>query len=208
MRRVRTGSVADMKTPREVRTIGPIRTIPNVITVVRTLAAVFIAAYALTIDDPKWWIVTGYAIYWIGDSLDGLAARVLDQETRAGAVFDILSDRISTALLAGGLIHLQPDLWPAITIFLLNFMVLDCMLSLSFLLWPIASPNYFASIDPLVFKLNWSHPAKALNNVGIVVAILVGSLPIALVIVLAQISVKVWSARVVLERVREKDYAG
>lgn len=194
-------------TRREVSAIGSVRTIPNAITVVRTVVAVSLGVYALTLADPLWWIVAAYAVYYIGDSLDGLAARLLDQETRAGAVHDIVSDRVSTAILAGGLLQLQPDLWPAIVIFLLNFMVLDSLLSLSFLLWPLVSPNYFASIDRRVFALNWSHPAKALNNAGIVVAVLIGSLPVALLIVIAQISVKAWSAREVLARVRERDHA-
>ncbi len=190
-------------------TIGPVATLPNVITVLRTVVSVGLALYALTLhgsdSDPLWWVVAAYAVYYLGDSADGLAARLLGQETRAGAVHDIVSDRLCTAVCAANLVLLQPDLAPAIGIFLLNFMVLDCLLSMSFLLWPIVSPNYFAQVDPAVFRMNWSHPAKALNNAGIIVAVLVGSLPIALVIVVAQISVKIWSARRVLALVRERE---
>ena len=43
-----------------------------------------------------------YAVYWVGDIADGWAARRLGQETRAGAVLDIVSDRACTAVLCVG----------------------------------------------------------------------------------------------------------
>lgn len=156
--------------------------------------AAALAVVALLADDRVPWLVAGYLTYWIGDSLDGLTARVLDQETRAGAVFDICSDRLNTGLLAAGLILVQPDLALPIAIFLLNFMVLDQVLSLSFLLWPIVSPNYFGQVDRTVFRYNWSHPAKALNNVGIVAAVVIGDVYLAMAVVLVQLAVKVASA--------------
>ena len=169
----------------------------------RTVVSLGLALVALQSDDRLPWVVAAYLVYYLGDSADGLAARLLGQETRAGAVHDILSDRLCTAVCAANLILLQPDLAVPVGIFLLNFMVLDCLLSLSFLLWPIVSPNYFAVVDELVYKLNWSHPAKALNNIGIIVAVVVGNLPLALVIVVAQVAVKAWSAHRVIGRVRE-----
>lgn len=197
------------KQVRRTRALGPVRTVANVVTVVRTIGAVALGAYALTLDDPLWWVVAGYATYYIGDMLDGLVARMLDQETRLGAIHDIISDRACTAILAANLIVLQPDLWPAIVIFMLNFMVLDCVLSLSFLHWDIVSPNYFFAVDKWVYDWNWSPPAKAINNVGIIAAVLGGvwlgawALPLALVIVVAQIAVKLVSAKVVMTRARE-----
>lgn len=173
---------------------GPFLTYPNLITLIRGLAAAWLAATALVVDDPVPWLIAGYLTYWLGDSLDGAVARLLGQETRAGAVFDICSDRLSTAILAAGLVVQEPELAVPIGLFLVNFMVIDQLLSLSFLLWPIVSPNYFGHVDPLVFRYNWSHPAKALNNLGIVVAVLIGSLPVALVIVTIQLAVKVASA--------------
>ncbi len=173
---------------------GPFRTVPNLVTIVRTVAATALALVALSADDRVPWLIAGYLTYWLGDSLDGLLARILDQETRAGAVFDICSDRLCTALLACGLVLEQPHLAVPIAIFLLNFMVIDNVLSLSFLLWPLVSPNYFAQVDQQVFRYNWSHPAKALNNVGIVVAVVIGNLWLALAIVIAQIAVKIASA--------------
>lgn len=183
---------------------GPFVTIPNVVTIIRTVVSVCLAAYGLTTADPLWWIVAGYAVYWIGDSLDGTLARILDQETRAGGVHDIVSDRLCTGVLAAGLIVLQPDLWPAIVIFLLNFMVLDCLVSLSYLLWPLLSPNYFYEVDRAVWRYNWSHPAKAINNVGIIIAVVVGNLWLALAIVIAQIAVKFWTAKRIVELVEHR----
>lgn len=173
---------------------GPFLTVPNLVTLIRTTAATGLAVVALLVDDRVPWLIAGYLTYWIGDSLDGLMARVLDQETRAGAVFDICSDRLNTGLLAAGLILHQPDLALPIAIFLFNFMVLDQVLSLSFLLWPVVSPNYFGQIDEMVFRYNWSHLAKALNNVGIIVAVVIGNFWVAMLIVLVQISVKIVSA--------------
>lgn len=172
---------------------GPFRTIPNAITLVRTTASMALAITALLVDDRVPWLIAGYLTYWIGDSLDGLAARVLDQETRAGAVFDICSDRLNSSLLAAGLVVQAPDLAVPVAIYLFNFMVVDMLLSLSFLLWPLVSPNYFGQVDPTLFRYNWSHPAKAINNAGIIVAVVLGNLPVALLIVVAQISVKIAS---------------
>ncbi len=191
------------RTPVVADGIGPLLTVPNAITVVRTVVSLGLALVALQSDDRLPWVIAAYLVYYLGDSADGLAARLLGQETRAGAVHDILSDRLCTAVCAANLILLQPDLAVPVGIFLLNFMVLDCLLSLSFLLWPIVSPNYFAVVDELVYKLNWSHPAKALNNIGIIVAVVVGNLPLALVIVVAQVAVKAWSAHRVVGRIRE-----
>lgn len=191
------------RTPVVADGIGPLLTIPNAITIVRTVVSLGLALVALQSDDRLPWVIAAYLVYYLGDSADGLAARLLGQETRGGAVHDILSDRLCTAVCAANLILLQPDLAVPVGIFLLNFMVLDCLLSLSFLLWPIVSPNYFAVVDDLVYRLNWSHPAKALNNIGIIVAVVVGSLPLALVIVVAQLAVKAWSAHRVVGRIRE-----
>ena len=197
----RTPGLADDRCPHP----GPFPTVPNVVTAVRTVVSVALGVYGLTTTDPLWWIVGGYAVYWLGDSLDGLLARRLDQETRAGGVHDIVSDRACTGVLAAGLLVLQPDLWPAIVIFLINFMVLDTLVSLSFLLWPIVSPNYFGQVDARVHRYNWSHPAKAINNLGIVAAVVVANLWLALGVVLLQIVVKLWTAREIIRLIEQRE---
>ena len=52
--------------------------------------------------------VLAYAVYWVGDILDGWSARRLDQETRLGAVLDIVSDRACTSVLCVGLVAHLP----------------------------------------------------------------------------------------------------
>jgi phosphatidylglycerophosphate synthase len=151
-------------------------TVPNMITAVRTVVAVTLAVYAIAVPSGA---VAGAAFvtYWAGDVLDGFAARRLRQETRVGAVADIVADRASAGLCMAALLVLRPDAWPPIAIFLIQFMLIDCLLSLSFLRWPLLSPNYFAAVHRGVYRWNWSPPAKSLNTAGVVVLILVAPTP-------------------------------
>jgi phosphatidylglycerophosphate synthase len=197
---------ADMTQPVALSTPPPlgaepwatVRTVANLVTAVRTVVAVPVALVGL-IQLSGRWLVAAYAVYWVGDVLDGWIARRLDQETRLGAVLDIISDRACSGVLVCGLVALHPRLWPALVVFLLQFMVLDCVLSMSFLRWPdLLGPNYFHRVDRLIWRLNWSAPAKSINTAGVVLAVVVGSLPITLAVALAQLAVKTWSARRVL----------
>lgn len=167
---------------------------PNAITTGRTGAAVVVGAAALA-QHSATLLITAYAVYWLGDAVDGWLARRLDQETRAGAVFDIVGDRASCAVLASGLIVLRPELWPAVAVFLLQFMVVDCLASLAFLHWPLRSYNYFDRVDRLVWQLNWSPVAKVVNTVPVVVVAGVDALLPALAIAVAQLALKLWTAQ-------------
>jgi CDP-diacylglycerol--glycerol-3-phosphate 3-phosphatidyltransferase len=109
-------------------------------------------------------LLVALVVFWAGDSLDGLLARVLRCETRIGACLDILSDRFCAAAFYIGLMWLEPSFAPAVLLYLAEYMVVDCFLSLSFLAWPIRSPNYFYVIDRRLWLLNWSHPGKAVNS--------------------------------------------
>jgi CDP-diacylglycerol--glycerol-3-phosphate 3-phosphatidyltransferase len=173
--------------------VGPLLTVPNGITVVRTLAAVTIGVAALVAGSVTS-LVVAYGVYWLGDVLDGLAARRLHQETRAGAVLDVVSDRACTAVLCAGLVALVPGAGVVAVVFLPSFLVLDTMLSLAFLCWPVLGPNYFHLVDRRVWALNWSPPAKAVNTAGVVGAVTVGQYLPALVLALAVLGVKLWSA--------------
>ena len=93
-----------------------------------------------------------------------------------------------------GLVAHVPGTVPLVVVFLLSFMVLDTMLSLAFLCWPLVSPNDFHLVDHRVWVLNWSPAAKAANTAGVVGAILLGAYGVGLVIALAVVCVKVWSA--------------
>lgn len=135
----------------------------TVVTAVRTVAAVGLAIVAAQHQQVSW-LVAALIVYWVGDSLDGAVARWLRCETRTGAVLDILSDRLCAAGFYGGLAFLQPDLALPALLYLANFVVIDCFVSLAFLQWPLRSPNYFYVVDVRLWQWNWSHPGKALNS--------------------------------------------
>ena len=146
---------------------------PNAITLLRTGAAVTMGLLATATGDLRL-LGLAYAVYWVGDILDGWSARRLGQETRLGAVLDIVSDRACTAVLLTGLLATVDDgraLVPVAAVFLVSFMVVDTLLSLAFLLWPILGPNDFHLVDRRVWLLNWSPAAKAANTGMVVVAI-------------------------------------
>ena len=112
-------------------------------------------------------------VYWAGDSLDGFVARIRGCETRIGAVLDILSDRFCAAAFYIGLVWLQPEFAIPVFIYLAEFMVVDCFLSLAFLAWPVRSPNYFYVVDRPLWLWNWSKPGKAVNSSLFAVLLLV-----------------------------------
>ncbi len=175
-----------------------VRTVANLVTIVRTVVAVPVALVAL-VQLSGLLLLIAYVVYWAGDILDGWTARRLGQETRLGAVLDVVSDRACSSVLVCGLVAVYPNLWPALAVFLVQFMVVDCVLSLAFLRWPdLLGPNYFHQVDRVVWRLNWSVPAKSINTAGVVLAVVVGNLPATLALALAQLVIKVWSARRVL----------
>ncbi|WP_433317374.1 CDP-alcohol phosphatidyltransferase family protein [Micromonospora sp. CA-269861] len=188
---------------RAASTVGSLRTVPNYITAIRTVAAVTVGVVAL-VSGSVALLAVSYGIYWIGDVLDGWAARRLGQETRAGAVFDIVSDRACTAVLCVGLVSLVPDVAVVALVFLLSFLVLDTMLSLAFLCWPVLSPNYFHLVDRQVWALNWSPLAKVANTAGVIGAIAFGQYLLALAVAVAVVAVKLWSVTAVV-RLLERD---
>ncbi|WP_244930510.1 CDP-alcohol phosphatidyltransferase family protein [Nocardioides sp. W7] len=177
--------------------LGRVDTIPNLVTLVRTALAVAIGAYGVAAGEPSALLVA-YAAYWVGDLADGWLARRLDQETRLGAVLDIVCDRACTVLLCAGLVAHTPAVAPVAVVFLLSFAVLDTMLSLAFLCWPIDTPNHFWRVDRRVYELNWSPLGKAVNTAGVIGAVAVGAHAVALLVALAVLAVKVWSAARVL----------
>jgi len=198
-----TSTVRPVKQPpAETFGIGPVRTVANAVTLGRTVAAVVIAGVGIATGQIAL-LGVAYAVYWIGDIADGWFARRLGQETRLGAVFDIISDRACTSILCVGLIAEIPGIVTVAVAFFLSFMVLDTMLSLSFLCWPLLSPNYFDQADRLVYKLNWSPPAKAINTAGVIVLALVGLTPAALLLTAALGAIKVWSGLRVLRLLGE-----
>lgn len=162
----------------------------NVITLVRTVAAVATAGVAAQ-QESLTLLVVALAVYWVGDILDGVVARLRGCETRIGATLDILSDRFCAASFYLGLVWLMPDLtWP-VMVYLAEFMVVDCFLSLAFLAWPIRSPNYFFVVDRRLWLWNWSKTGKAVNSSIFAVLLLVTeSVALGLVVALALLLLK------------------
>jgi CDP-diacylglycerol--glycerol-3-phosphate 3-phosphatidyltransferase len=149
----------------------------NVVTLVRTVASVVLAGFAIDRSSLTL-LVVALAVYWAGDSLDGIVARIRGCETRMGAVLDILSDRCCAAAFYFGLAWLQPEHVLPVLVYLAEFMVIDCFLSLAFLAWPVRSPNYFYVVDRTIWLWNWSKPAKAANSAIFAVILLVTGMPL------------------------------
>jgi CDP-diacylglycerol--glycerol-3-phosphate 3-phosphatidyltransferase len=162
----------------------------TVVTIVRTVVAVALAGYAAHAEDLTWLLVA-LGVYWVGDMADGALARLRGCETRIGATLDILSDRFCAASFYVGLVWLQPEFALPVFIYLAEFMVVDCFLSLAFLAWPVRSPNYFFVVDRPIWLWNWSKPAKAANSaIFAVLLVVTGWVWLGVVIAVALLVVK------------------
>jgi CDP-diacylglycerol---glycerol-3-phosphate 3-phosphatidyltransferase len=149
-----------------------IGTSATVITAIRTVVAVGLAAFAAR-EESLGLLVAALVVYWLGDMLDGFVARIRGCETRIGAVLDILCDRLCAASFYIGLVWLHHEFALPVFIYLAEFMVVDCFLSLAFLAWPVRSPNYFFVVDRPLWLWNWSKPGKAVNSSLFAVLLLV-----------------------------------
>jgi len=144
----------------------------TVVTAVRTVTSVAVAGVA-AVEQSLILLVVALVVYWAGDMLDGFVARLWRCETRIGAALDILCDRFCAAAFYLGLVWLEPIFVLPVLIYLAEFMVVDCFLSLAFLAWPIRSPNYFFVVDRTLWRWNWSKPGKAVNSSLFAVLLLV-----------------------------------
>jgi CDP-diacylglycerol--glycerol-3-phosphate 3-phosphatidyltransferase len=170
----------------------PLLTAPNAITVVRTCASIVLAMAALD-QSSAGLLVASYLVYWIGDMADGAVARRLGIETRIGAVFDIVADRANSLTCAACFVALDPRLAIPMAIYVIEFAVVDTMLSLGFLAFDVVGPNDFHGVDLVLWRWNWSRPAKALNTSCIVLACVAGQAGLATVFALAVLVAKLWS---------------
>lgn len=165
----------------------------NLVTALRTVLCVAIFAVAASRVSAAW-NLTGLGVYWLLDIVDGHLARRFRQETRFGAQFDILSDRLLVALFYMNHLAWHRELVLPIALFLVQFMLLDHYLSNQFLRWNILSPNYFYLVDSTVWRLNWSPVAKLSNSGVVTVLILVAPWAwLSVVASLAIIAIKVYS---------------
>lgn len=142
---------------------------PNLVTVVRTVASLVLVTTAAV--QHSWpLLLAAYLTYWVGDSVDGCLARWRGQETRFGAVFDVVCDRINCTSCALVLLMFVPAPWP-VGVFLFQFVVVDLPLTVLPLRWPVLSPNYFFLVDRLAYTLNWHVVAKVTNTTLLVVLV-------------------------------------
>lgn len=144
----------------------------TVITFVRTVASFVLCLVGLWQEELAW-LVVGLGVYWLGDMADGAYARWRDCETRIGGVIDMLCDRLNCATFYLCFAALEHEMILPVAVYLFEFMVIDLFLSLSFLAWPIRSPNYFYEVDRRIYTWNWSKPAKAVNSSLFAVLLLV-----------------------------------
>lgn len=170
----------------------PWRTPANVITAGRALGAVTVAVAALATGSTSL-LVTAYLVYWALDIADGAVARRFDHETRLGAVLDITVDRASSLLCVGCFVVIRPELAVPLGIYVLEFAVVDTILSLGFLAFPVRGPNDMHLVDPTLWLWNWSPPAKAVNTASIVLLCLLGQPVLASLCAAAVLAGKVWS---------------
>ena len=170
----------------------PVLTAPNTITVVRTGVSIVLAMTAVAQTSAAL-LVAAYLVYWVGDMADGEVARRLGLETRIGAVFDVVADRANSLTCASCFVALDPGLAVPLTIYVIEFAVVDTMLSLGFLAFEVRGPNDFHEVDLALWRWNWSRPAKALNTSCIVLACLAGQAGLATVFAALVLGAKVWS---------------
>lgn len=165
-------------------------TVATGVTVVRTVLCVTLGMAGIA-RSSGWLLLLALAAYWIGDIADGAIARRRDEETLTGAVLDICADRLCVAVVYIGYVAEHPDFTLPLAVYLVEFMLVDSVLSLAFLRWPIAGPNYFGGVDRLVWLLNWWPPAKLVNSaVPALLSVWMGSPTRALVVAAALLTRK------------------
>ncbi len=166
----------------------------NMITAGRTIAAVGLACAALAAGSLRL-LLMAYVVYWVLDIADGAVARRFDHETRLGAVFDITADRASSLLCVAALVMIRPGLAVPLGIYVIEFAVVDTMLSLGFLAFAVKGPNDMHLVDATLWRWNWSPPAKAVNTASIVLLCLLGHPALASLSAVGVLALKLWSCQ-------------
>eukprot|EP00457_Paulinella_chromatophora_P013188 gb/GEZN01013464.1/.p1 GENE.gb/GEZN01013464.1/~~gb/GEZN01013464.1/.p1 ORF type:complete len:206 (-),score=24.18 gb/GEZN01013464.1/:294-911(-) len=82
--------------------------IPNIVGYVRILLSVVAFNYAFNRPSYACWC---YAISMLLDMFDGVLARYFNQQSQFGACLDMVTDRLSTAVLYLVLSHMYPHAW-------------------------------------------------------------------------------------------------
>jgi phosphatidylglycerophosphate synthase len=148
-------------------------TAPNALTIARTVACAALAVEAVA--GASWSVLlAAVAAYWIGDVCDGILARSTARETRFGAALDVVCDRACCALVLLGAVAIEPAFALPVAVYVLAFVVVDTLLSLTFLAWPLLGVNHLRHVDERVWRLNFSPPAKLLNSALFLLLLLAG----------------------------------
>lgn len=165
-------------------------TLASVVTLVRTVVCVALGLAGIVNSDGRL-LLLALVVHSVGDVADGAVARHRDEETLTGAVLDICADRLCVAVVYVGFVVGHPEFAAALGVYLVEFMLVDAVLSLAFLRWPIAGPNYFGRVDRLVWLLNWWPPAKFFNSaVPALLCVWFGSPGLGLVVAVALLTLK------------------
>lgn len=168
-------------------------TIPNAVTLARTIASLILATWAVSTGSPGI-LVAALLTYWVGDIADGFLARRFEQETRAGALFDVLSDRACSVAFWLPWAVWHPDVVIPVFLYLFEFVLVDGLLSTLWLAWPLTSCNYVERVDHWVWRLNWWPPAKSVNTAALVIFAVIWNLPVVATLLVALVLVvKSWS---------------
>lgn len=178
----------------------------SLVTLIRMLGVMVGVGVAVQTSD-IWWLYGGLAIYWLGDALDGIVARATHRETQLGALFDIVCDRLSVVLIYGAFCVFYPQVLGPVLAYLFVFVVLDSVLSLSFLMLGLLSINYYYLVDSTIYSYNWSMIAKVTTSTTFMIALILWQNPIVAGAIVAGVGgIKIWSLwrlhRVLDERAR------
>jgi len=174
-------------------------TMANVLTLTRAVLCLCFFSLAAVHSSPLYNLI-GLGIHFFLDFLDGLCARSLRQETIFGAEIDIIADRIDLVFFYVNFVHFHPGLYLPTAIYLLDYALIDFYLSYQFLKYDIISPNYFGQVSPVVYRLNFSPPAKFCNSTLVAfLLILLPRLPVLPTIVaIALCGIKLYSIRLLI----------
>ncbi len=168
----------------------------NLITIIRLLASLAFFVLAV-VRQRELYNFIGLAIHWTGDVLDGWCARTFKQETILGAEVDIIADRVEIFFFFVNFVHFHPGLWLPVLVYALDFAFVDYYLSYQFVKFDIISVNYFYRVEPLVYRLNFSPPAKFINSTCVLLILIFAPKlwGAALAIAVILIGVKIFSGR-------------
>jgi hypothetical protein len=136
--------------------------VANAITLGRAVISSAVFVLALVIGSHLL-LLAAVGVSMVGDTLDGLVARALREETALGAQLDVLADRMATLFVMLGALSIGRGGWlvaAACVGVWVQHGVVDQLLAGQFLRFGLWSPDHFHAIDEGVWRRNWSSWAK------------------------------------------------